>query len=86
MLVNLMFQIGFAVAISLLKGDKYFAFGLICSSCSPGGAGSNVWCLLLGGDVNLSLTMTFFSLSASLGENADQYRRKINKFTTLNQF
>ena len=52
--------------MTLLSGDPLYGFGLLCSSCSPGGAGSNVWCLLLGGDVNLSLTMTFFSLTASM--------------------
>ena len=65
----MLFQIGLLVSQSLLRGQNLLGFGLICSSCSPGGAGSNVWCLLLGGDVNLSLTMTFFSLSASLGKN-----------------
>ena len=54
--------------MTLLRDLPLFGFGLICSSCSPGGSGSNVWCLLLGGDVSLSLTMTFFSITASLCE------------------
>ena len=35
--------------------------------CCPGGTGSNFWCLLLNGDINLSITMTFVSTVAALG-------------------
>ena len=35
--------------------------------CSPGGNGSNFWTLLLNGDINLSITMTFVSTIAALG-------------------
>ncbi len=36
--------------------------------CCPGGNGSNFWTLLLGGDINLSIVMTFVSTIAALGE------------------
>ena len=55
--------------MTLLHDLKLFGFGQICSSCAPGGSGSNVWSLLLGGDISLSLTMTFMSITASLGES-----------------
>ncbi|GAB6019543.1 hypothetical protein CHUAL_001117 [Chamberlinius hualienensis] len=35
--------------------------GLFTSGCSPGGGASNMWTYLLGGNLNLSITMTFFS-------------------------
>ena len=41
--------------------------GLFVLGCSPGGNGSNFWTLLLGGDINLSITMTFISTIAALG-------------------
>nr|VZI16019.1 unnamed protein product [Spirometra erinaceieuropaei] len=42
-------------------------FGLLTTGCSPGGGGSNVWTLLLHGDLNLSMTMTFINSIAALG-------------------
>ena len=51
----------------ILKMDSVFAMGLIALSCAPGGGASNSWTLLLGGDTDLSLTMTFFSLVLALG-------------------
>ncbi|ELU10428.1 hypothetical protein CAPTEDRAFT_44081, partial [Capitella teleta] len=41
-------------------------FGLICYGSSPGGGASNMWTILLRGDLNLSVSMTFISLSSSL--------------------
>ena len=36
---------------------------------APGGGGSNVWSFALGGDVDLSITMTFISSIAALGKH-----------------
>ncbi|VDM27163.1 unnamed protein product, partial [Hydatigera taeniaeformis] len=44
-----------------------FGFGLLTTGCCPGGGGSNIWTLLLHGDLNLSMTMTFISSIAALG-------------------
>ncbi|CAH1773363.1 unnamed protein product [Owenia fusiformis] len=41
--------------------------GLLVISCSPGGGSSNVWTVLLGGELNLSICMTFLSTVGSLG-------------------
>ena len=35
--------------------------GLFVTGCSPGGGGSNMWTYLLGGSLDLSVTMTFIS-------------------------
>ena len=47
--------------------DEY-AFGLLTMAASPGGGSSNVWVSLLGGDLDLSLTMTTMSTFGALGE------------------
>ena len=38
-----------------------FRLGLFVLGCCPGGTGSNFWTLLLNGDINMSITMTFLS-------------------------
>ncbi|RUS84831.1 hypothetical protein EGW08_007372, partial [Elysia chlorotica] len=57
--------IGYAVVelSDLTTGVK---LGLLALSCSPGGAGSNAYAYLLGGDVSLSLTMTIVSTTMAL--------------------
>ncbi|PAA77558.1 hypothetical protein BOX15_Mlig031902g2 [Macrostomum lignano] len=66
----LMPHLGLAVGQLLLLALAQFpdlpvpnalAFGLLTFSCSPGGSGSNMWTYLLDGDLDLSMTMTFFS-------------------------
>ncbi|GMR31524.1 hypothetical protein PMAYCL1PPCAC_01719 [Pristionchus mayeri] len=42
------------------------ALGLFVTGCAPGGGASNFWTILLDGNVNLSVTMTFLSTLASL--------------------
>ena len=42
------------------------ALGLFVTGCSPGGGASNYWTILLGGNVNLSITMTFLSTIGAL--------------------
>ena len=44
-----------------------FAFGVIVVACAPGGGGSNIWAMLYGGDLDLSLAMTFFSKIIAVG-------------------
>lgn len=71
-LVGFVSQFLFMPGISFIVGylftdDKLFRLGLFVLGCSPGGNGSNFWTLLLGGDINLSITMTFISTIAALG-------------------
>jgi len=56
----------FAMAWLLIQ-DNLQCFGLLVMGVCPGGIGSNFWTLLLDGDVNLSITMTFISTIAALG-------------------
>ncbi|XP_013416873.1 ileal sodium/bile acid cotransporter-like [Lingula anatina] len=59
-------MISFSIA-KILKLPNELALGLFAIGCSPGGGASNIWSLLLDGDVSLSLTMTFISNVAALG-------------------
>jgi solute carrier family 10 (sodium/bile acid cotransporter), member 3/5 len=47
--------------------DKVIGFGLLTIGCCPGGGASNIWTVLLRGDLNLSMTMTFLSTVAAFG-------------------
>ena len=49
----------------LLLETNYERLGLLLLGCCPGGVGSNFWTAMLGGDINLSVTMTFFSSVAA---------------------
>jgi len=61
------FGIGQLFTHTLDNFDVSLAFGLLLMSCSPGGGSSNVWANLLGGDMDLSVTMTTLSTFLSLG-------------------
>ncbi|OQR77582.1 ileal sodium/bile acid cotransporter-like [Tropilaelaps mercedesae] len=52
---------------TLLLSESYLQLGLFTFGCSPGGGASNMWTVLLGGNLDLSITMTFISTIASLG-------------------
>ncbi|KAM7533387.1 hypothetical protein Aperf_G00000124570 [Anoplocephala perfoliata] len=62
----LMPTIAFGIAM-LMPIKPEFGFGLLTIGCCPGGGGSNIWTMLLHGDLNLSMTMTFVSSIAALG-------------------
>eukprot|EP00096_Caligus_rogercresseyi_P010279 TRINITY_DN3691_c0_g1_i2.p1 TRINITY_DN3691_c0_g1~~TRINITY_DN3691_c0_g1_i2.p1 ORF type:complete len:465 (-),score=119.95 TRINITY_DN3691_c0_g1_i2:154-1548(-) len=51
----------------LMFDNLLYRFGLFILGTCPGGTGSNFWCILLGGDLNLSITMTFISTLAAMG-------------------
>ncbi|KAK4024157.1 hypothetical protein OUZ56_009545 [Daphnia magna] len=58
----------FAFGVALLMiDDPLMGFGLLVIGVCPGGIASNFWTLLLDGDVNLSITMTFVSSIAAMG-------------------
>lgn len=60
-------QFAFGVAMLLIQ-DSLMGFGLLVIGVCPGGIASNFWTLLLDGDVNLSITMTFVSSIAAMGK------------------
>ncbi|XP_013791772.1 ileal sodium/bile acid cotransporter-like [Limulus polyphemus] len=50
----------------LLFDTPILKLGLFVFGCSPGGGASNMWTVLLKGNLNLSVTMTFISTLAAL--------------------
>jgi solute carrier family 10 (sodium/bile acid cotransporter), member 3/5 len=61
--------LAYSIALLVLSssGEHLLALGLFVTGCSPGGGASNYWTILLGGNVNLSITMTFLSTIGALG-------------------
>ncbi|XP_065340438.1 sodium-dependent organic anion transporter-like [Cloeon dipterum] len=55
----------FFTARLLFPGQPALQFGLFFAGCSPGGVGSNLWTLILDGNLDLSVTMTAVSTFAS---------------------
>lgn len=51
----------------LSREHQFYQYGLFAFGCSPGGGASNTWTVLLKGNLDLSLTMTFISVIAALG-------------------
>uniref|UniRef100_A0A914WRH7 Solute carrier family 10 member 6 n=1 Tax=Plectus sambesii TaxID=2011161 RepID=A0A914WRH7_9BILA len=64
---TLMPMIAYATALVVLSGYPSLQFGFFAVGCSPGGGQSNMYTILLGGNIDLSVTMTFFSTAAALG-------------------
>lgn len=58
--------IAFGLA-KLLFNQPIMQLGLFTFGCSPGGGASNMWTVILKGNLNLSLTMTFISTVSALG-------------------
>ncbi|CAM1320564.1 Uncharacterised protein g7518 [Pycnogonum litorale] len=60
--------ISFGFATLFFPGNNsVLKMGLFTLGCSPGGGGSNMWTYLLGGNLNLSITMTFISTLVAIG-------------------
>ena len=45
------------------------AFSLLAVACSPGGGTSNMFSILLKGDLDMSITMTLFSTVGAIGKS-----------------
>ena len=60
-------QCAFGLAKLFLANNVALQLGLFVTGCSPGGGGSNLWTYILGGNIHLSVTMTFLSTLAAFG-------------------
>lgn len=60
-------QLAFILTLVLTEHPT-IEFGLFAAGVVPGGGASNAWAYLLGGDIDLSITMTFISTFAALGK------------------
>lgn len=52
---------GYIIGKYLFEDTPYLRLSLFIFGCSPGGSAANMWTVLLGGNLNLSITMTFIS-------------------------
>jgi len=59
--------LSYVIGYFFLRDNTYARYGLILVGCSPGGSSSNFWAAIWGGDLDLSVTMTFCSTVASFG-------------------
>lgn len=57
--------ISFGLAKLLFPDDTSMQLGMFFTGISPGGGASNIWTYLLGGNLNLSITMTTISTMAA---------------------
>lgn len=57
----------YGLGFALFKNSHEMALGLFFTGISPGGGASNMWTLLLGGNINLSIAMTTISTLAAFG-------------------
>jgi solute carrier family 10 (sodium/bile acid cotransporter), member 3/5 len=58
----------FGLGHFIFKDYPNFQLGLFFTGVSPAGGASNIWTLILGGNINLSLAMTTISTFAAFGE------------------
>ncbi|KAF4533177.1 hypothetical protein B566_EDAN001719 [Ephemera danica] len=71
--IGFMSQFGFMPLMSFLLGRLLFPnnvsmqLGLFFTGCAPGGGASNIWTVALGGNLDLSITMTTISTFSSFG-------------------
>ena len=61
----LMLQCAFALAKIYFADNVALQLGIFVTGCCPGGGGSNMWTLILGGNLHLSITMTCLSTLAA---------------------
>uniref|UniRef100_A0A2P2HWE9 P3 protein-like n=1 Tax=Hirondellea gigas TaxID=1518452 RepID=A0A2P2HWE9_9CRUS len=57
--------LSYGLGYVFLSSTPALWLGLFVTGCSPGGGGSNMWTYLLGGSLDLSVTMTFISTVAA---------------------
>ncbi|XP_042224482.1 ileal sodium/bile acid cotransporter-like isoform X1 [Homarus americanus] len=60
-------MISFGLGVLLFPNEPYLRLGLFLSGSCPGGGSSNMWTYLLGGSLDLSISMTTISTIFSFG-------------------
>ena len=72
------------MALLLFDQDNLQGFGLFVIGVCPGGMSSNSFTVLLDGDVNLSVTMTFLSTIVAMGISSDKNKNLIKMHYAIN--
>ncbi len=60
-------QLGFGLGYLLFPNNPEMQLGIFFTGCSPAGGASNIWTVILGGNMDLSVTMTSISTIAAFG-------------------
>lgn len=67
------------LGLLLFPDNVDMQLGLFFTGVSPAGGASNIWTVILGGNIDLSVAMTTTSTFASFGKFIRFIRRKKNK-------
>lgn len=67
-LISFNFQLSFVLGYILFPGQPELQIGMFFTGISPSGGASNIWTVLLEGNLNLSVTMTTLCTIAAFGE------------------
>ncbi|KAF2357666.1 Bile acid:sodium symporter/arsenical resistance protein Acr3 [Trinorchestia longiramus] len=59
--------VAFGLSQTVFSGYPVFQLGIFLAGCSPGGGASNMWTHLLGGNLDMSIIMTFISTIVAFG-------------------
>lgn len=62
------FQLSFLIGCLLFADSPELQIGMFFTGISPSGGASNMWTLLLDGNLNLSITMTTICTIAAFGK------------------
>lgn len=60
-------QLSYVLGLILFPDNVEMRIGMFFTGCSPAGGASNIWTVILGGNIDLSITMTTISTLASFG-------------------
>lgn len=65
---RIIFQLSFGLALLLFPDNVEMQLGMFFTGASPAGGASNIWTILLGGNMDLSIAMSAISNIASFGK------------------
>lgn len=71
------------LGLLLFPGNVDMQLGLFFTGVSPAGGASNIWTVILGGNIDLSVAMTTTSTFAAFGTFTSLNSKKTMKFLML---
>lgn len=68
LITNFEIQAAYVLGLILFPNNPEMQLGLFFTGASPAGGASNTWTVILGGNIDLSVTMSTTSTLAAFGE------------------
>lgn len=65
---HLIFQLSYFLGLILFPNNVEMQLGLFFTGVSPSGGASNIWSVILGGNLDLSISMTTISTFSAFGK------------------